>query len=52
MRLIIENNYDAGSVWAAKHIAEAIRAKAKVTEAPFVLGLATGSTPIGTHQDV
>ena len=52
MRLIIENNYDAGSVWAAKHIAEAIRAKAKVTEAPFVLGLATGSTPIGTYEEL
>ncbi len=52
MRLIIENSYDAGSVWAAKHIADAIRAKAAITDAPFVLGLATGSTPIGTYEEL
>ena len=52
MRLIIENNYDAGSVWEAKHIEEAIKAKAAVTPKPFVLGLATGSTPIGTYAEL
>lgn len=52
MRLIIENDYAAGSVWAARRIAEAIKAKAAVTDAPFVLGLATGSTPIGTYDEL
>ena len=52
MRLIIENSYDAGSVWAAKYIADAIKAKAAKTDKPFVLGLPTGSTPIGTYQEL
>lgn len=52
MRLIIENDYAAGSKWAAKHIVEAIKAKAAVTDKPFVLGLPTGSTPIGTYQEL
>ncbi len=52
MRLIIENNYDAGSAWAAKYIADAINAKAAVTDKPFVLGLPTGSTPIGTYKEL
>lgn len=52
MRLIIESNYDSGSVWAARHIAQAIKEKATVTDAPFVLGLATGSTPIGTYDEL
>ena len=52
MRLIIENNYQDGSVWAARHIASAIKAKASKTDRPFVLGLATGSTPIGTYREL
>lgn len=52
MRLIIENNYDGGSVWAARYIADAIKAKAARTDKPFVLGLPTGSTPIGTYKEL
>ena len=52
MRLIIENDYNAGSVWAARRIADAINAKAALTDKPFVLGLATGSTPIGTYDEL
>ena len=52
MRLIIENDYNAGSVWAAKRIVEAIKAKAAKTYKHFVLGLATGSTPIGTYAEL
>ncbi len=52
MRLIIENTYDACSVWAAKYIADAIKAKAAKTDKPFVLGLPTGSTPIGTYKEL
>ena len=52
MRLIIQNNYDDGSIWAARHIAQAIKDKAALTNAPFVLGLATGSTPIGTYAEL
>lgn len=52
MRLIIELDYAAGSKWAARHIVEAIKAKAAVSSEPFVLGLPTGSTPIGTYQEL
>jgi len=52
MRLIIEDTYQNGSVWAARHIAAAIKAKAAITDKPFVLGLPTGSTPIGTYQEL
>lgn len=50
MRLIIEESYDAMSQWAAEYIAERINAAAPTEEHPFVLGLPTGSTPIGTYK--
>ena len=52
MRVIIEQNQQNGSVWAANYIAEAINRKAAVTTTPFVLGLPTGSTPLGTYQEL
>ena len=52
MRLIIENGDKKGSVWAANYIVSRIKAKAAVTDKPFVLGLPTGSTPIGTYNEL
>ena len=52
MKLIIRNNAAEGSLWAARHIAGAIRAKAARSSDPFVLGLCTGSTPIGTYAEL
>lgn len=52
MRLLIHDNQDKGSVWTAKYIADAINRKAATTSAPFVLGLPTGSTPIGTYKEL
>lgn len=52
MRLIIEENSQKGSVWAANYIVSKIKAKAAVTDKPFVLGLPTGSTPIGTYNEL
>ncbi len=52
MRVIINETAQDGSVWAAKHIVEAIKAKAAVTDKPFVLGLPTGGTPIATYQEL
>ena len=52
MKLIIRNNAAEGSLWAAHYIAAAINAKAARTSEPFVLGLCTGSTPIGTYNEL
>ena len=48
MKLIIKDNYDAMSDWAAQHIADAINAHKE--ERPFVLGLPTGSSPLGVQN--
>ncbi len=52
MRVIIKDSKKAASIWAAHHIAEAIKAKAEKTEDPFVLGLPTGSTPLDTYAEL
>lgn len=52
MRVIIKDNKQDASIWAAKHIARAIKAKAELTDEPFVLGLPTGSTPLGTYAEL
>lgn len=52
MRVIIEPSAQEGSVWAARYIVSRIKAKAAVTDKPFVLGLPTGGTPVGTYQEL
>ena len=52
MRVIIRDSKKEASIWAAHYIANAIKAKAEVTDAPFVLGLPTGSTPMDTYAEL
>ena len=52
MRLIIENNAAEAGRWAAHYVAAQINAKAAATTAPFVLGLPTGSTPLGMYAEL
>lgn len=52
MRLLIHQNQANGSAWVAKYIADAINRKAATTSTPFVLGLPTGSTPLGTYKEL
>ncbi len=52
MRVIVRPDYDACSVWAANHIAKRIIDAAPTAEKPFVLGLPTGSTPLGTYKQL
>lgn len=52
MRVIIEQDKAAMSKWAANHIIERIRAFAPTEDRPFVLGLPTGGTPLGTYADL
>lgn len=50
MRLIIKNDYDGMSKWAAEYIVNRIVAFNPTPKHPFVLGLATGSSPVGTYK--
>ena len=50
MRVIIEPNYDLMSQWAARHVIERINAAKPTADKPFVLGLPTGSSPIGMYR--
>lgn len=52
MRLIIENTAAEAGRWAAEHVAARINAKAAVSSKPFVLGLPTGSTPLGMYKEL
>ena len=52
MRVVIEQDKAAMSKWAANHIIERIRAFAPTEERPFVLGLPTGGTPLGTYAEL
>lgn len=52
MRLIIEKCKDNVAKWAAQYIVNAINSKAKAVNAPFVLGLPTGSTPLETYREL
>ena len=50
MRVIIEPNYDLMSQWAANHVIRRINEAQPTAEHPFVLGLPTGSSPIGMYR--
>ena len=50
MKLIIKENYSDMSKWAAEHIANAINNHKE--DRPFVLGLPTGSSPLGVYKNL
>jgi len=50
MRLLIFDDYDAVSEFAANHVANCIRKFAPTAEKRFVLGLPTGSSPLGMYR--
>ncbi len=50
MRILIHDSYEAMSKWTAHTIAAKINAFQPTKVKPFVLGLPTGSSPIGTYQ--
>lgn len=52
MRLIIEPDYERLSKWIANYVAKRINDFAPTPENPFVLGLPTGSSPIGTYKEL
>ncbi len=52
MRVIIQESYGKMSQWAASYIVKRINEFAPTPEKPFVLGLPTGSTPVGTYKEL
>ncbi len=52
MRVIIKDKSAQVAEWAAQYIVNEIKAKAAKSDAPFVLGLPTGSTPLETYQEL
>ncbi|MCL2381497.1 MAG: glucosamine-6-phosphate deaminase [Treponema sp.] len=52
MRLLIHNNYENASRWTADYIAGRINAFAPEQARPFVLGLPTGSSPLGVYRQL
>jgi glucosamine-6-phosphate deaminase len=52
MRLIIQSDYQRMSRWTACHIAKTIKDFNPSEKRPFVLGLPTGSSPLGTYREL
>ena len=52
MRVIIEPDYEKLSQWAADYVVNKINAAHPTAEKPFVLGLPTGSSPIGMYRAI
>ncbi len=52
MRVIIKEDYATCCEWAASHVAYRINTSGATAEKPFVLGLPTGSTPLGVYKEL
>ncbi|MGD2094454.1 MAG: glucosamine-6-phosphate deaminase [Phycisphaerales bacterium] len=52
MRVIIEPDYKTASKWAANYIAKRINEFVPDSSKPFVLGLPTGSSPLGIYDEL
>lgn len=52
MRLIIQPDYEHLAKWTAGYIARKIEVSKPAPEKPFVLGLPTGSSPLGVYREL
>jgi len=52
MRVIIQPNYELVSKWAANYVAKRINELAASKASSFVLGLPTGSSPLGMYKEL
>lgn len=52
MRILIHSDYDRLSKWVAHYVANKINEANPTQENPYVLGLPTGSSPIGTYKEL
>lgn len=52
MRILIYDNYQSLSKWTAHYVAHKINSAKPTPQKPFILGLPTGSSPIGTYAEL
>ncbi len=52
MRILIYDNYQSLGKWVAHYVARKINQAKPTADKPFVLGLPTGSSPIGTYAEI
>ena len=52
MRIVIHKDYETLSKWVANYIVDKINKACPTPEKPFVLGLPTGSSPLGTYREL
>jgi glucosamine-6-phosphate deaminase len=52
MRVIIQQNCELVSKWAANYVASRINGAKPASSKPFVLGLPTGSSPLGMYKEL
>ena len=52
MRVLIKPDYDSCAKWVAEYIVYKIKLARPTADKPFVLGLPTGSSPIGIYQEL
>ncbi|UCG49424.1 MAG: glucosamine-6-phosphate deaminase [Phycisphaerales bacterium] len=52
MRLIIEPDYELASRWCANYVVKRIKEFGPAEAKPFVLGLPTGSSPLGVYKEL
>ena len=52
MRVIIQKDYESLSRWAAEYIVNEIVKAAPTADKPYVLGLPTGSSPLGVYKEL
>ncbi len=52
MRIVIHKDYETLSKWVADYVADKINKSYSTPEKPFVLGLPTGSSPLGTYKEL
>jgi len=52
MRVIMQPNYETASKWAANYVAKKINDFGPNESKPFVLGLPTGSSPLGMYREL
>ncbi|MFW6246143.1 MAG: 6-phosphogluconolactonase, partial [Tangfeifania sp.] len=52
MRILIHKDYQQLSKWTARYIADKINEFNPTPDKPFVLGLPTGSSPVGVYTEL